>query len=308
MIRSLTTIENVKRRQADLVDRPWQLMKLLLNESKSSDRKWRVCHESTSELSNDTRLCDVSNEEICLYLLVNTLPVSQLLSKLTDGDVDDLDRLLEFVSGELSFEEVSINPPDIILNLVEALKYNRTITSLNLNSCERGCDSGSSTVVEALHEMLTLNQTIVNLTLCANRFESNCAVTLADILLETNSLTTVLLASNSFKSADICLLADASTVNHSVTNVSLSWLNKGDESALIEQCSEALAFVLKVNQTLTRLEISRGLLTALSCVAFAEGLKATKLLLSSIFTVMMLGPLAFLLWHHLWLSITPLPA
>ncbi|KAL0242597.1 hypothetical protein GEMRC1_005160 [Eukaryota sp. GEM-RC1] len=146
--------------------------------------------------------------------------------------------------------------------LIEALKTNSTITSLELSSNYIG-DEG----VRALAEVLKVNASVTSVNLHYNFIKVEGARALAEVLKLNSSVTSVNLRTNSVGDVGARALADALNVNTSVTSVNLRANSIGDEGA------RALAEALKVNASITSIDLRYNFIGDEGARALAEALK-----------------------------------
>ena len=140
--------------------------------------------------------------------------------------------LKQVISNDPSTKKVYVNfmEPLDVLTLIDALKYNFTITSLDLNADDIGYEA-----VEILAPVLQYTN-ITSLDLNMNYIRAAGICALAPVLPDT-SITSIDLSSNNIGDAGICALASV-LPDTSITSIDLSSNNIGDAGI------EALASVL----------------------------------------------------------------
>ncbi|KAL0239579.1 hypothetical protein GEMRC1_009687 [Eukaryota sp. GEM-RC1] len=151
--------------------------------------------------------------------------------------------------------------------LADALKVNTTVTIVNLASNSIGLEGA-----RALEEALKVNTAVKNICLSYNSIGDDGTRALAQVLIDNNVVTIVNLSYNSIGDDGARALADALKVNTSVTSIDLRRNSIGDEGV------RALAEALKVNSTLESLDIRRTSIGDEGVRALAEALKVNSTL------------------------------
>ncbi|KAL0240162.1 hypothetical protein GEMRC1_010268 [Eukaryota sp. GEM-RC1] len=203
-----------------------------------------------------------SSEEFLDYSNV----ISGLELKLEDhNDLEFLDKsLLSY--PQLNQLEVHVHR-SISMELIELLKVNTIITSVDLNRC---CleDEGA----RALAEALKVNTSLTSVCLIRNSIEDEGARALAEALKVNATLTSINLLGNSIEAGGARALAEALKVNSTCTNLNLQNNCIRDEGAM------ALANALKVNSTCANLNLQNNSIGAEGVGALAEALKVNSTL------------------------------
>ncbi|ORZ15542.1 hypothetical protein BCR41DRAFT_422308 [Lobosporangium transversale] len=148
---------------------------------------------------------------------------------------------------------------DAILELSEALKTNKTLTTLDL-MCNRIGDKG----VMALSEGLKANRTLTTLDLMGNSIGKEGALALLEVLKTNTTLVTLDLEYDSLGKEGILLL---SKTNTTLTSLSFSSKAIGDEGALV------LSETLKANTTLTALDLRYNSIGKEGALVLSQALK-----------------------------------
>ncbi|KAL0242791.1 hypothetical protein GEMRC1_005354 [Eukaryota sp. GEM-RC1] len=146
--------------------------------------------------------------------------------------------------------------------LIEALKTNTTVTSVNLKSNSIGAEGAT-----ALAEALKVNTSVTTVYLCVNFIEAEGARALAEALKVNASVTSINLSGNSVGAEGARALAEALKVSDSISNLDLSINSVGDEGA------RALADALKVNTSVTSVNLMFNSIGDEGARALAEALK-----------------------------------
>ncbi|KAL0243286.1 hypothetical protein GEMRC1_005847 [Eukaryota sp. GEM-RC1] len=146
--------------------------------------------------------------------------------------------------------------------LIEALKTNSTITSLELGSNSIGAEGAG-----ALAESLKVNASVTSVNLWNNSIGAEGARALADALKVNASVTNIDLSYNSIGAEGAEALTVALKVNVSVTSVNLGGNFIGDEGA------RTLAEALKVNTSVTSVNLKCNSIGDDGARALAEALK-----------------------------------
>ncbi|KAL0242495.1 hypothetical protein GEMRC1_005058 [Eukaryota sp. GEM-RC1] len=149
--------------------------------------------------------------------------------------------------------------------LIEALKTNTTVTSVDL-----GSNSIEDEDARALAEVLKINTSVTGIDLRNNSIGDEGARALAEALKVNVSVTSVNLWDNSIGYEGARALAEALKVNASVTSVVLRDNFIGDEGA------EALAEALKVNSFVLSVNLEDNSIGAEGARALAEALKVNS--------------------------------
>ncbi|KAF9952974.1 hypothetical protein BGZ72_005788 [Mortierella alpina] len=151
--------------------------------------------------------------------------------------------------------------------LVEALKINSTLTSLNLSHNSIDDNEG-----QALAEALKINMTLTFLNLSHNSMGDNTVQALAEALKINSTLTNLGLSYNSIGYNGGPVLAEALKINRTLTRLNLMSNSIGDNAG------QALAEALKVNKSLTFLDLSGNVIGDSAGHALAEALKINRTL------------------------------
>ncbi|KAF9287718.1 hypothetical protein BGZ68_001387, partial [Mortierella alpina] len=132
--------------------------------------------------------------------------------------------------------------------LVEALKTNSTLTTLDLRSNSIGDDGA-----KALAEALKTNKTVAILDLRQNSIRYGGAQALSEALKSNSTLTTLDLRSNAFGSSGAQALSEALKTNSTLTTLYLQSLNSSSGD-IGDKGAQALSEALKINRSLTTLD------------------------------------------------------
>ncbi|KAL0242955.1 hypothetical protein GEMRC1_005518 [Eukaryota sp. GEM-RC1] len=163
--------------------------------------------------------------------------------------------------------EVIVAPQrtSVSMLLIEALKTNTTVTSIDLSANSIRAEGAC-----ALADALKVNASITSVYLCQNSIGAKGARALADALKVNASITSINLGHNSIGPEGAKALADALKVNASITSVNL-WCNCiGDEGA------RALAEALKVNTSVTSILLRNNSIKDEGACALADALKVNS--------------------------------
>ncbi|KAL0242655.1 hypothetical protein GEMRC1_005218 [Eukaryota sp. GEM-RC1] len=158
------------------------------------------------------------------------------------------------------FQRISVS-----MLLIEALKTNTTVTSVDLEGISIGAEATS-----ALAEVLKVNTSVTSVYLCGNFLNNECIRALAEGLKVNDSVTTVYLRGNSIGAEGARALAEALKVNASVTSVDLGGNSVRDEGV------RALAEALKVNDSVTSVDLGGNSIKDDGVRALAEALKVNS--------------------------------
>ncbi|KAL0242942.1 hypothetical protein GEMRC1_005505 [Eukaryota sp. GEM-RC1] len=159
--------------------------------------------------------------------------------------------------------EVATQRTSVSLLLIEALKTNTTVTSVNLEDNSIG-DEGA----RALTEAVKVNASVTGIDLGFNyRIGDEGTRALAEALKVNAAVTSIVLSENSIRAEGARALAEALKINASVTSVNLVSNYIGDEGA------RALAEALTVNTSVTSIVLSENSIRAKGARALAEALK-----------------------------------
>ncbi|KAG0041713.1 hypothetical protein BGZ83_001406, partial [Gryganskiella cystojenkinii] len=163
----------------------------------------------------------------------------------------------------------AVGPIDekVVRVLAEALKFNTTLTSLDLHSNSIG---GSGT--QALGEALKTNTTLTSLNLWNNSIGDSGAQALGEALKTNTSLATLILQWNSIGGSGGQALGESLKTNTTLTSLNLwdNWI--GDDGA------QALGEALTTNTTLTSLNLGNNSIK--EAQALGEALKTNTTLIS----------------------------
>ena len=148
------------------------------------------------------------------------------------------------------------------ITLAETIKYNSTVTQLDLSA--NGLGDGECT---ALAEAIKHNSTITQLDLSGNGLGTGDCTALAEAIKHNSTITQLDLRYNELGTGDCTALAEAIKHNSAITQLDLSEneLGTGDCSALAE--------AIKHNSTITQLDMSRNKLGTGDGTALAEAIK-----------------------------------
>ncbi|KAL0242759.1 hypothetical protein GEMRC1_005322 [Eukaryota sp. GEM-RC1] len=179
---------------------------------------------------------------------------------------------LEFLNNTCSLfprlKQLEVEVKDhtsVSMSLIEALKTNTTITSINLSFNSIG-DEGA----RALAEALKVNHSVPSVDLMNNSIGDEGARALAEALKVNDSVTSIDLEYNSIGAEGARALASALKVNASVTSINLGRNCIGDE------CVRALADALKVNSSLTSVILGGDSTGSEGARALAEALNVNS--------------------------------
>ena len=146
--------------------------------------------------------------------------------------------------------------------LAEAIKHNSTITQLDLSVNELG--TGDCT---ALAEAIKHNSTITQLDLSLNNLGDGGSIALSEAIKLNSAITQLDLYDNNLDAADCTALAEGIKHNSTITQ-----LNLGGNRVADGDCT-ALAEALKHNTTITQLDLSSNKFGTGDCTALAEAIK-----------------------------------
>ncbi|KAL0242519.1 hypothetical protein GEMRC1_005082 [Eukaryota sp. GEM-RC1] len=158
--------------------------------------------------------------------------------------------------------EVARRNTSLSMLLIEALKTNTTVTSVDLEDSSIGAEGA-----KALAEALKVNASITSVSLAENSIGDEGVSALAEALKVNASITSICLLYNSIGAEGASALAEALKVNNSVTNIDLSFNSIGAEGA------RALAEALRVNASVTSIDLSFNSIGAEGARALAEALR-----------------------------------
>ncbi|KAL0239469.1 hypothetical protein GEMRC1_009577 [Eukaryota sp. GEM-RC1] len=154
---------------------------------------------------------------------------------------------------------------ELIIALADMLKVNARLAIVNLSGNNVGCEG-----IRALAEALKINTSVTSVDLSANSIEDESVRDLAEMLKVNARVTNVNLSENNIRNQGITALAEALKVNTTVTSVDLSINFIEDEGA------RALADMLKVNTTVTSVDVSFNSIGDEGARALAEMLKVNR--------------------------------
>ncbi|CAF1338566.1 unnamed protein product [Didymodactylos carnosus] len=177
---------------------------------------------------------------------------------------------LDFTS-ELKLQETANDEEDAQV-LADALKLNKTLTTLNLRGQKISRSELSDGGGEALAEALKVNKTLITLHLRSNQISARAGEALAEALKVNKTLITLNLESNPIFVRGGQALAEALKVNKTLSTLNLTVNEISDGGG------EALAEALKVNKTLTTLHLQSNQISVRGGQALAEALKVNKTL------------------------------
>jgi Ran GTPase-activating protein (RanGAP) involved in mRNA processing and transport len=145
--------------------------------------------------------------------------------------------------------------------LLDALKCNKTLTSVNLSASRYRCFSGQS-----LAEVLSINTTLTSVECYGNYFLPTEVDSVVAALRRNTSLRNIDLGDTQFHLRGIQALAEALTVNTTLTSIDLGNNN------ILAQGAQAIAAALQVNASLISLNLSVNRIGDLGAQAFADAL------------------------------------
>ena len=200
------------------------------------------------------------------FLKTNTTVTNLTLYKSLQGGVAALAECLKYNKSlttlDLSYNEID---DDGAAALGECLKYNKSLTTLNLSDNEIGND-GAAALVECLKD----NKSLTTLDLTFNIIGDNGAAALGECLKYNKSLTTLYFNDNKIGDDGAAALGECLKDNKSLTTLYLGFNNIGDDSAA------AMGEYLKYNKSLTTLEWSHNEIGDDGAAALGECLKYKK--------------------------------
>ena len=148
------------------------------------------------------------------------------------------------------------------ITLAETIKYNSTVTQLDLSA--NGLGDGECT---ALAEAIKHNSTITQLDLSLNNLGDGGSIALSEAIKLNSAITQLDLYDNNLDAADCTALAEGIKHNSTITQ-----LNLGGNRVADGDCT-ALAEALKHNTTITQLDLSSNKFGTGDCTALAEAIK-----------------------------------
>ena len=154
---------------------------------------------------------------------------------------------------------------DGVTALAECLKYNTSLTRLELNSDEIGDDGAA-----ALGQCLKHNTSLTTLELNSNKIGNVGATALGECLKCNKSLTTLILNSNKFGDVGAAALVECLKYNKSLTRLELSGNEIGNDG------TAALGECLKHNTSLTTLILYNNKIGDVGATALGECLKHNR--------------------------------
>ncbi|XP_066025377.1 NLR family CARD domain-containing protein 3-like isoform X3 [Pocillopora verrucosa] len=182
------------------------------------------------------------------FLKTNTTVTNLTLYKSLQGGVAALAECLKYNKSlttlDLSYNEID---DDGAAALGECLKYNKSLTTLHLSDNEIGNDGAA-----ALGECLKSNKSLTTLDLSFNKIGDNGAAALVECLKDNKSLTTLYFSDNKIGDDGAAALGECLKYNKSLTTLYLSFNKIGDDSAA------ALGEDLKYKKSLTTLDLSHN--------------------------------------------------
>ena len=246
------------------------------------------------ETITDLQLYDINkNEKLKTNFLYDALTVNTTLQKLTlDNyyynykDVNNFNneilKLSEILLTNNTLTELHLTSCYNLYRidkspLFEALKYNKSITKLNLH-CGFSFEYSSSKVniypnqFKVLSEMLIINTNLTHLNLNYNCIGDEGLQHISEALLVNTSLTQLYLWKNYFSDVGIKSLCNALKANSTLTKLQLG-LNKFNDSSVYYLCN-----MLKNNSVLTTLNLNHISIDMKSVELICEALKTNTTL------------------------------
>ncbi|KAL0239689.1 hypothetical protein GEMRC1_009797 [Eukaryota sp. GEM-RC1] len=182
-------------------------------------------------------------------------------------------ELIELLKVDTTITSVDLGGSDVgddgARALAEALKVNTTVTNVDLFVCYIGADGA-----RALADALKVNTTVTSLCLGENDIVDEGAVALAESLKVNTTVISIDLNQNCIEDEGARALAELLTVNTTLTSVNLFGNSIGDEGLL------ALAEALKVNTSVTNIDLGGHDIGNEGTTVLAEALKFNNTLIS----------------------------
>ncbi len=151
------------------------------------------------------------------------------------------------------------------IDLAEALKVNRTITSVCLSKNALGTEAA-----QALAEALKTNETITDFDISQNEIGDEGAKALAEVLMRNKTITNFNISKNKIGNEGIKALAEVIAINNTITSLNLS------KNIIRTEGAQALAKALARNQAITILDISENEIENESAKILATALVGNK--------------------------------
>ncbi|KAL0239600.1 hypothetical protein GEMRC1_009708 [Eukaryota sp. GEM-RC1] len=182
----------------------------------------------------------------------------------------------------LLMESLKVNTSVTSINLVdnsmgaegakalgEMLKVNTTVKCVNLERNFIGAE-GTCAIVEAL----TLNSTVNSINMSINFIRDEGTTVLVEALKANNTIANINLSYNAIGNKGARAFADALKVNATLTSVNLGFNSIGDPGA------RALADALMINTTISRINLEGNSIGAQGAIALAKALTINTTLIS----------------------------
>ena len=200
------------------------------------------------------------------FLKTNTT-VTNLILRISSQDA--VAPLVECLKYNASLETLDLSCDGIrndgAAALGECLKYNKSLTTLDLSYYDIGDDGAA-----ALGECLKYNKSLRTLVFSADFIGDDGAAALGECLKYNKSLTTLDLSQNDIGDDGTAALGECLKYNKSLTTLDLSKNRiRGDGAAALGEC-------LKYNKSLTTLDLSRNDIVDDGTAALGECLKYNK--------------------------------
>ncbi|EFA83264.1 hypothetical protein PPL_04054 [Heterostelium album PN500] len=182
-------------------------------------------------------------------------------NQLTIGDVVVLSKYIKESANITELKAPSNFTPQGLALFCDALKYNQSLTLLDISSTPLNADC-----IGSICSALKVNRSILYLDLSFNSIGSN-GVGLGDMLKCNTTLRSLFLIGNELDDESVYSISDAlRTKNSTLTELSLSENDFGDD------VGAAIGNVFKENRSIKTLDISCNELSEMTSSAFAESL------------------------------------
>ena len=197
------------------------------------------------------RISERKVEKTFVVFLSNFLETNTTVKtiSLCNSSIDGVTALAECLKYNTSLTRLELNSDEIgnvgATALGECLKCNKSLTTLILNSNKFG-DVGAAALVECLK----YNKSLTRLELSGNEIGNDGTAALGECLKHNTSLTTLILYSNKIGDVGATALGECLKHNTSLTTLNLNSNKIGDVGAA------ALVECLKYNKSLTWLELN----------------------------------------------------
>ena len=224
------------------------------------------------------------NISVITSKLIKTLLINKILIELDlhSNSIDDNET--EIIAEYLKRNDIKLTILNLSNNyigfngcelLADALKINKTLTRLNIGN-NNLYDHG----VELLAEALKINLTILELYLYNNLIKIEGVIPLAEALKVNTTLTLLDLTSNGFGNEGIKVITKALITNKILKtlvlcNITSNYLYHIDNDGAI-----ALADLLKINQTLTNLNLRWNNIKNEGAIALSEALETNTTMIT----------------------------